>query len=99
MTKLEDSQERTRRLYELALKGLAQERDRIEEEMVALTDSLRSVGLPPTKGQHGGRRVAGSGKKAAKKAAKKPVISDAERKRRSDRMKATWAKRKKAAKG
>ena len=70
-----------------ALKLLIAERDRLSKAIAVLQGDVPSSGRAP-----------GSGKKAVKKARRKRTFSAQARKRQSEKMKAYWAKRRKAAK-
>ena len=70
-----------------ALKLLIAERDRLDKAIAVLRGDTPRRGRPP-----------GSGKKAAKKAPRKRTFSPEARKKQSQKMKAYWAARRKAAK-
>jgi hypothetical protein len=92
-----------RRLLELALKGLQTERTRIDEEIADIRAQLGGSG---SSGADSGR-VRGK-KKARKKDARKKVatkkrgrkkMSATQKKLITEKMKAAWARRKRAQKG
>jgi hypothetical protein len=78
----------TKRLLELAIKGLEVERERIDEELLQLRQQLTG-----TKGTHKLQRAAT--KMAAPRQRRK--MSAAARKQMSKRMREIWAQRRKAA--
>jgi len=78
----------TKRLLELAIKGLEVERERIEEELLQLRQQLNG-----TKGPQHAQRAAT--KMAAPR--RKRKMSAAEKKQISKRMREIWAQRRKAA--
>jgi hypothetical protein len=78
----------TKRLLELAIKGLEVERERIDEELLQLRQQLNG-----TKGTHQLQRTAT--KMAAPRQRRK--MSAAARKQMSKRMREIWAQRRKAA--
>ena len=70
------------------LRALVAERDRINQAIAVLQGTVRRRGRPP-----GSKNTT----KGTKKARKKRPISPAAKKRQSERMKAYWASRRKAA--
>jgi hypothetical protein len=83
-----------RRLLELALKGLQAERTHIDEEIAGLRAQL-GEGDGPVRRKKTRRKAAG--KKTAKKRGRKKM-SSAQKKLISEKMRAAWARRKRAQK-
>lgn len=82
------------RLLELALKGLQAERTRIDEEIAGLRAQLGEGGGAVRRKKT--RRKA-AGKKTARKRGRRKM-SSAQKKLISEKMKAAWARRKRARK-
>ena len=85
----------TKRLLELALKGLELERGRIDEEMAGIQKQLRGGGIPAASRS---QPQAKPQPQSSKPPQKKSRLTAAGRKALSDAMKRRWAVKKRAKK-